>query len=128
MQLKLGLLIIKLPRLAMFPFPENYVPIEVTNKLTLTSQQKSPLNLHSLHFHPVCHPLRCFHHHRLLRRFRLVPHHRYRLQGPHHHRRSYHLGRPWVLITGRVCNSIKNNVQDTRCNVLLKQHVYHRSV
>ena len=24
----------------MFPFPENYVPLEVTNKLTLTSQQK----------------------------------------------------------------------------------------
>ena len=25
----------------MFPFPENYVPLEVTNKLTLTSQQWS---------------------------------------------------------------------------------------
>ena len=35
MQLKLGLIIIKLLRHAMCPFPENYVPPEVINKLTL---------------------------------------------------------------------------------------------
>ena len=39
MQLKLGLIIIKLLRYAMCPFPENYVHPEVINKLTLTSQQ-----------------------------------------------------------------------------------------
>ena len=40
MQLKLGLIIIKLLRHAMCPFPENYVPPKVINKLTLMSQQK----------------------------------------------------------------------------------------
>ena len=39
MQLKLGLIIIKLPKAALHLFPENYVPPEVINKLTLTSQQ-----------------------------------------------------------------------------------------
>ena len=39
-QLKLGLIIIKLPGHAMFPFTEYYVFLEVINKLTRTSQQK----------------------------------------------------------------------------------------
>ena len=30
----------------MFPFSENYVPLEVTNKLTLTSQQQGKVYLH----------------------------------------------------------------------------------
>ena len=41
MQLKLGLLIINLPKAPLHLFPENYVPLEVINKLTLSSQQKS---------------------------------------------------------------------------------------
>ena len=40
MQLKLGLLIIKLPKASLHLVPKNYVPPEVINKLTLTSQQK----------------------------------------------------------------------------------------
>ena len=39
MQLKLGLLIIKLPKAPLQLFPENYVPPKVINKLTLSSQQ-----------------------------------------------------------------------------------------
>ena len=35
MQLKLGLIIINLPRHAMFPFSEYCVPPEIINKLTL---------------------------------------------------------------------------------------------
>ena len=47
MQLKLGLIVIKLPKAPLNLFPENYVPPEVINKLTLSSQQKASEKRHA---------------------------------------------------------------------------------